>query len=181
MSIYQKLQNAKDHVVTISFKKEGKSGKFDYFNPSQVEKITQEACKVAGIIATCNLLVDEFGYYQELTLTDLDDIKQQLTFTMRTKFGKIINTNDTQSMGGTDTYSERYIKMKVFGIKDDNIDPDKTSGQKAVVKPTKKKLNKVQFDKFLLQPDEYINKHKGSVDFTADQIKALTERLEIEL
>ena len=42
---------------------------------------------------------------------------------MRTKHGSTA-TNETQQMGGTDTYSERYIKMKVFQIKDNNLDID---------------------------------------------------------
>jgi len=44
-------------------------------------------------------------------------------------------------MGGTDTYSERYLKQKVFQIKDNNLDPDsqdnraKASGVKAKADP----------------------------------------------
>ena len=51
-------------------------------------------------------------------------------------------TNDTQQMGGTDTYSERYIKMKVFQIKDNNLDFDSQDNTKKVsTEPDKPWLN----------------------------------------
>ena len=71
----------------------------------------------------CNLKADEFGLYQTLDFIDLDS-EEKISFEMRTKHGSITATNETQQMGGTDTYSERYIKMKVFQIKDNNLDID---------------------------------------------------------
>ena len=59
---------------------------------------------------------------------------------MRTKHGSITATNETQQMGGTDTYSERYIKMKVFQIKDNNLDIDSQDNRPKKQVPNTTKL-----------------------------------------
>ncbi len=55
---------------------------------------------------------------------DYKESKSELVFELATEKGEIKATNSAQQMGGTDTYSERYIKMKVFQIKDNNLDFD---------------------------------------------------------
>jgi len=127
--IYEKLNKAREDVRTGGYTKDGRNeySKYDYFTPETVEKIVSEVCEKNKLLTICNLKADEFGLYQELTLIDLeakDNELNNLVFTLRTIMGEMKATNATQQMGGTDTYSERYIKMKVFQIKDNNIDPD---------------------------------------------------------
>ena len=126
MNIYEKLDKARELVRTTPHKKEGRNtySKYDYFTPEQVEQIVAEVCKETKMIPVCNLKQSEYGLYQELTLVNLEDTSDKLTFQLATVHGALKATNETQQMGGTDTYSERYIKMKVFQIKDNNLDPD---------------------------------------------------------
>jgi len=55
---------------------------------------------------------------------DMEKPTELIRTILRTKQSEMTATNDAQQMGGTDTYSERYIKMKFFGIKDNASDPD---------------------------------------------------------
>ena len=81
-----------------------------------------------------------------MLLVNLEDEEEEvpgvpsiLTFELATEKGSLKNTNETQNMGSTDTYSERYIKMKVFQIKDNNLDPDGQQNhdkEKSVTPPT---------------------------------------------
>ena len=123
--IYEKLHNAREKVRTGGYTKDGRNeySKYDYFTPETVEKIVSEVCAENKMITLCNLKRNEFGLYQELKLVDLES-EGELVFELATERGDMKATNATQQMGGTDTYSERYIKMKVFQIKDNNIDPD---------------------------------------------------------
>lgn len=129
-NIYQKLAEARKIIRESDVKKDGRNdySKYDYFTPEKVEQLVSDACERTKIIALCNLKADELGLYQEMTLVNLEDIKDVLTFQLRTERGEMKATNITQQMGGTDTYSERYIKMKVFQIKDNNLDPDSQDG-----------------------------------------------------
>lgn len=119
------LQKAREIIKSSDLKKEGRNeySKFDYYTPEQVESLVDKACKESNSIVLCNLKADEFGLYQTLEFIELES-GESLKFEMRTKHGSITATNETQQMGGTDTYSERYIKMKVFQIKDNNLDID---------------------------------------------------------
>ena len=135
--VLEKLKEARNIIKSSDLKKDGRNeySKFDYYTPSQVEALVDNACKETNTIVLCNLKADEFGLYQTLDFIDLES-EEKLSFEMRTKHGSITATNETQQMGGTDTYSERYIKMKVFQIKDNNLDIDSQDNRKQTVKNT---------------------------------------------
>ncbi len=123
--ILKKLAEARKLVTSSSPKKAGRNdySKYDYFTPEQVEQIVADVTEKTKLICLCSLRRNEHGLYQELLLVDLED-GGELTFELATTQGQMKATNEAQQMGGTDTYSERYLKMKVFQIKDNNLDPD---------------------------------------------------------
>lgn len=139
MKLYEKLDKARELVRTTKHKKAGRNdySKYDYFTPEQVELIVAEVCKETKMLPLCSLKRNEFGLYQELTLVNLEDLNEKLSFELATVLGELKATNATQQMGGTDTYSERYIKMKVFQIKDNNLDFDAHDNGKSVKRPAK--------------------------------------------
>lgn len=124
-NIYKKLNEARSLVRKGGYKKEGRNdySKYDYFTPEQVENIVAEVTEKTKTMCICNFKQDTLGYFQELRLVDLES-EEELVFELRTEKGELKATNATQQMGGTDTYSERYLKMKVFQIKDNNLDFD---------------------------------------------------------
>jgi len=131
-SIYQKLADARKIIKDTDVTKTGKNkfSNYDYFTPEQVEHLVADASEKTKTLCTTNLRADEFGYYQELQFIDLENTDNFLTFQMRTDVPEIKATNRTQQLGGMDTYSERYIKMKVFQIKDNNLDFDSQDNRK---------------------------------------------------
>ena len=126
MNIYEKLDKAREAVRSTPHKKDGRNkfSKYDYFTPETVELIVADVCKEFKMLPVCNLKRNEFGLYQEMILVDLEELKDTIVFQLATVHGSLKATNETQQMGGTDPYSERYIKMKVFQIKDNNLDLD---------------------------------------------------------
>lgn len=144
-SIYQKLHDARAYIRSTKVAKEGRNeySKYDYFTPEQVESLVAQACDKTKTLVLCNFEQDELGYYQTLELVDLEDPTSRLSFRLRTEKGELKATNATQQMGGTDTYSERYIKMKVFQIKDNNLDFDSQDNTKAE-EPTEKPASEKQ-------------------------------------
>jgi hypothetical protein len=125
-------------VRTTSHKKAGKNtySKYDYFTPEQVEMIVSEVCEKTKLLPLCNLKRNEYGLFQEMVLVDLEAPGDFIVFELATVRGEMKATNETQQMGGTDTYSERYIKMKVFQIKDNNLDPDSKDNSEVKTKKT---------------------------------------------
>jgi hypothetical protein len=147
MNIYEKLDKARESIRNTPLKKTKSGGNFKYFTPEEVELLVAEACSEVKLLPLCSLKRNEFGLYQEMILVDLEAKSKTeeviglttLTFELATEKGSLKNTNETQNMGSTDTYSERYIKMKVFQIKDNNLDPDGQQNhdkEKSVTPPT---------------------------------------------
>lgn len=134
-NIYKKLAEARELVRSSGYKKDGRNeySRYDYFTPEMVEKIVSEVCEKLKLLTLCHLRADGFGIYQELLLIDLES-EETIPFELRTTMGEMKATNATQQMGGTDTYSERYIKMKVFQIKDNNLDFDSQDGTRLSAK-----------------------------------------------
>lgn len=143
MNIYEKLDKARKLIRGTNQKKSGRNefSKYDYFTPEQVESIVAEVSEEVKILSLCSLKRNEHGLYQELTLVNLEDLEDRLVFELATTMGSLKATNETQQMGGTDTYSERYIKMKVFQIKDNSLDPDSQDNR-----VDKKVVDDVNFD-----------------------------------
>ena len=142
--VLEKLKQARDIIKSSDLKKTGRNdySKFDYYTPEQVEALVDKACKETNSIVLCNLKADDFGLFQTLDFIDLES-EERVSFEMRTKHGSITATNETQQMGGTDTYSERYIKMKVFQIKDNNLDLDSQDNRPKEVKQPVKPVAKL--------------------------------------
>ena len=130
--VLQKLVEVRLAIFNSDLKKGGRNtfSNYDYFTPEQVESLVSVACSKTNTVVLCNLKADEHGLFQTLDFIDLDS-EEEIHFEMRTKHGAIKATNEAQQMGGTDTYSERYIKMKVFQIKDNNLDPDSKDNRPA--------------------------------------------------
>ena len=125
MSIYKKLLDARKKIHATPLKKGGQNtfSKYDYFTPSQVSELVATTCQELDILTAYSLRANEFGYFGELTITDIET-NEALTFTMVTAMPEIKATNIAQQLGGMATYSERYLKMSVFEIVDNNLDFD---------------------------------------------------------
>ncbi len=136
--IYEKLAQARKLVRETPIKKAGTNtySKYDYFTPEQVEQIVADVSEKTKTISICNLRRDEHGLLiQTLDFQDLES-EESLRFVLATEKGEMSATNEAQQMGGTDTYSERYIKMKVFNIKDNNLDFDSHDNRKSGIEKT---------------------------------------------
>tara|TARA_R100001530_G_scaffold135642_1_gene113373 strand:- start:546 stop:1205 length:660 start_codon:yes stop_codon:yes gene_type:complete len=137
-TIHQKLYEARKLVREGNYKKDGRNdySKYDYFTPENVETIVNDVTEKTDTICITRLINGEYGLHQELDFIDLENPSEFITFKLATKHGEMKATNDAQQMGGTDTYSERYIKMKCFQIKDNNLDPDSQDNRPKAVKKT---------------------------------------------
>ena len=138
MNIYEKLNEARKVIRQSKMKKLGHNeySNYDYFTPEQIEGLVINACEKAGLMCITNLKKDVNGYFQELTLINTEDWEgKTLTFELRTEMPEMKATNAAQQMGGMDTYSERYLKMKVFAIKENALDFDSHDNRKQPESP----------------------------------------------
>jgi hypothetical protein len=135
-NVLGKLAVARLHIKSHPLKKDGRNefSKYDYFTPELVGKMVNDACIEANIICVFSLKQDSLGFFGEVITTDLET-GESVTTETRTAKPNITATNETQQMGGMNTYCKRYALMSLFDIEDNTIDFDSQDNRKSA-KPT---------------------------------------------
>ena len=103
--------------------------------------------------------------YGRLTIYDLES-GEKLTTEMASAIPEIKATNIAQQLGGCVTYTERYLKMSLFGITDNQLDFDTTEN-------TKKQAETKQTTKAPEQP-KIMDTKKVVFDYLANNAEALS-------
>lgn len=134
--LLNKLAAAKAEIKATKLKKEGKNtySNYEYFTPSQIEFLVASACHNNKLLTSFDLIRNELGVYGRLTVYDLES-GEKLTAEMATAIPEIKATNIAQQLGGCVTYTERYLKMSLFGITDNQLDFDTTENTKKQAEP----------------------------------------------
>ena len=142
-NVSKKLLQARKQIATTPIKKQGRNeySKYDYFTPSQVSELVTKACQEFNLLTQYSLENTEFGFHGKLVVTDIDS-GEHLTFTMATAMPEITATNSSQKLGGMATFNERYLKMSVFEIVDNNLDFDAHDNRDDNKQPTKQQPQK---------------------------------------
>ena len=139
-NLIKKLNEARVIIATTDKKKDGRNtfSNYNYFTPDQVKSLVDVACSKVGIVPVFELKRNELGVYGIITLYDMDSDETMIT-EMSSAIPDIKATNIAQQLGGAMTYTERYMKMSLFGITDNNLDfdsqdnrPKKTDYKKAI-------------------------------------------------
>lgn len=125
INLLSKVQKARNIIKETKIKKAGNNSfsGYDYFTPDQVSLLVNSASNEVGIIHVFSLQEDNFGLFGQLDVYDTSS-GCSITSIMRTKMPSIKSTNETQEMGGCDTYTRRYMLMSMFDIADNTLDFD---------------------------------------------------------
>ena len=134
--LLNKLAAAKAEIKATKLKKEGKNtySNYEYFTPSQIEFLVATACHNNKLLTSFDLIRNDLGVYGRLTVYDLES-GEKLTTEMASAIPEIKATNIAQQLGGCVTYTERYLKMSLFGITDNQLDFDTTENTKKQAEP----------------------------------------------
>lgn len=137
-NVLSKLALARQVIKAKKIRPDAKNefSNYDYFSPEQIARLVTEACIETNSICIFNLKKDELGHYGELCFTDMDS-NESITTIMRTEKPSIKATNETQQMGGMQTYTKRYCLMSLFDIEDNTADFDSQDNTKAQNKAPK--------------------------------------------
>ena len=125
IQLLSKIQEARVKIKQSDLKKSGWNdySKYAYYTPEQVEKLVHDACYELNLFNKFDLIRSEEGLMAILTIYDLET-QETIDFKIATEIPEIKATNAAQQLGGAVTYSERYLKMIAYEIKDNNLDFD---------------------------------------------------------
>ncbi len=184
--LLNKLAAAKAEIKATKLKKEGKNtySNYEYFTPSQIEFLVANACHNNKLLTSFDLIRNDLGVYGRLTVYDLES-GESLSTEMASAIPEIKATNMAQQLGGCVTYTERYLKMSLFGITDNQLDFDTTENTKRVATKAQPKVidtTKIVFD-YLANNAEALSFYKKKYLFvtmdelTDEKIKEIYEHL----
>ncbi len=144
--VLKKIAEAKKIIRNTNIKKKGRNkfSNYDYFLPSQITELVQDACDKVGLVTLFNTQRDaNRDIYAYLIVSDTDS-GESITFNQVTAIPEIKATNLAQQLGGMNTYSNRYLMTFAFDITEDGLDFDTTENTKsqAQAPPTKKTPSK---------------------------------------
>ncbi len=139
--VLKKLADAKQVIRNTEVKKRGKNtfSNYEYFLPSQITELVQDACSKNGLVTMFGTQRDENrDIFATLTVADIES-GESLVFSQVTAIPEIKATNLAQQLGGLNTYSSRYLMMFAFDITEDGLDFDSTANTKAQAQAPPKK------------------------------------------
>ena len=165
--LLNKLAAAKAEIKATKLKKKGKNtfSNYEYFTPSQIEFLVATACHNNKLLTSFDLIRNDLGVYGRLTIYDLES-GEKLTTEMASAIPEIKATNIAQQLGGCVTYTERYLKMSLFGITDNQLDFDTTENTKKQAEPKTAKTAPEQ--------PKVIDTTKTVFDYLANNAEALS-------
>ena len=133
--IIEKLVLCRQAIKNTKTKKLGynKFSDYNYFTPEQIHLLVQNVCEENGLFTKFDLKRNELGVYGALSIYDVAT-GEKMEWEMATAIPEIKATNAAQQLGGCMTYTERYLKMTVFGIVDNTLDPDTTENTEKTAK-----------------------------------------------
>jgi len=148
MKVLKKIQCVQEEIKKLDLKKAGRNtfSKYDYYTPEQVQNLTFEACKKEKLFNKFDLLRKDGGLMAQMTVCDLESGETEV-FEMATDIPEIKATNIAQQLGGTVTYSKRYLLMTIYDIVDNNLDFDTPQKQEQKQLPELLPSNKENWEK----------------------------------
>ena len=189
-NVLKKLFLAKASVAQMRNKKDWSNSfaKYEYFTPEQVNKIVQTVNDEQWLFTAFSLKRNEYWVYGVLTVYDIES-GESMDFEMASEIPDIKATVWTQQLWGCVTYTERYLLMSVYWIKDNSLDLDSdeqyksrkttkksepsgsSEGSKKEEQPNsnpnwwfKKAVESKKFMESCLDEDDFINKIKGKYE-----------------
>lgn len=182
-NVLKKLFLAKASVSQMRNKKEWSNSfsKYEYFTPEQVNKIVQTVNDEQWLFTAFSLKRNEYGVYGVLTVYDIES-GESMDFEMASEIPDIKATVGTQQLWGCVTYTERYLLMSVYGIKDNSLDLDSDEQYKSRTKTKKSEPKKEE----KWNPNGWFQKAINAHDFMRqcmnedDYIKKIKDKYEVD-
>lgn len=114
MSVYKKLQDARIILQSTQLKKSGRNkfAGYEYFELGDFLPAIQSICNKVGLCGAVSFTGDT-AY---LTIYDVEDAGQFITFTSPMASAALKGCHDVQNLGAVQTYLRRYLWTNAFEI-----------------------------------------------------------------
>ena len=177
INLYQKIQNIKKDFLEANIKKSGKNkfANYTYYELADITPVLIKLCDEYKVFT-------KFSYTKDLATLEIINIEnpsEKEIYTSPMEELELKGCNKIQALGGTETYSRRYLYMSAFDIIENDMFDAVVSEEK--LKETTKILvdiKKLMIEKKVL-PEE-VSEHfgKNSADMSEEELKEVVKWLE---
>ena len=180
LNIYEKITNIKSEFLKANIKKSGKNkfANYTYYELADITPVLIELCKKYGIFTKFSYTKDQ----ATLEIVNIEKPDEREVYTSPMEELDLKGCNKIQALGGSETYSRRYLYMSAFDIIENDMfdatiseesDKEQNERTKLVIK-----INKLMSIKAIL-PNE-ISEHfeKSSADMTNEELEEVVKWME---
>ena len=182
LNLYQKLQEARCRLQSLSLSKSGKN-QFAGYSYFELGDILPPINNINNELGLCTHVTFD-KEFATLNIINVDDGKS-ITFTSPMAEAKLKGAHDIQNLGATETYQRRYLYMSAYEIVEhDAVDSSKGKAPKVIVdtnlipellKEISEKTSIEELRKFWFDFDEKYLVNKRIKDAVEEKKKQLTK------
>ena len=183
LNLYEKITNIKSDFLKANVKKSGKNkfANYTYYELADITPVLIELCKQYKVFT-------KFSYTKEfatLEIVNIENPSERETYTSPMEELDLKGCNKIQALGGTETYSRRYLYMSAFDIIENDMFDAVISEEKD--KPQEKqtaennifiKIKKLMNEKNVLPNEIAEHFEKNSADMTQEELEEVVKWLE---
>jgi hypothetical protein len=114
LNIYEKITNIKSEFLKSNVKKSGKNkfANYTYYELADITPVLIELCKKYGIFTKFSYTKDQ----ATLEIVNIEKPDEREIYTSPMEELELKGCNKIQALGGSETYSRRYLYMSAFDI-----------------------------------------------------------------
>lgn len=178
-NLYEKITNIKSDFLKANVKKSGKNkfANYTYYELADITPVLIELCKLYKVFTKFSYTKDQ----ATLEIVNIENPSEREIYTSPMEELELKGCNKIQALGGTETYSRRYLYMSAFDIIENDMFDAVISEEKEKQTPDNNiflKIKKLMNEKNVL-PNE-ISEHfeKNSADMTQEELEEVVLWLE---
>ncbi|AGF56428.1 hypothetical protein B0P06_005306 [Clostridium saccharoperbutylacetonicum] len=131
-NIYSKMSEARGKLQEVEFKKSAYNSfsKYYYFDLSDILPPIMKICDEFKLTPIFNMTKE----VATLRITNAENTKEEILCTMPVGISPLKGCNDMQSIGGAQTFAQKYLYSSAFGISETDA-TDKQDNEEGALEP----------------------------------------------
>lgn len=179
LNLYEKITNIKSDFLKANVKKSGKNkfANYTYYELADITPVLIELCKTYKVFT-------KFSYTKEqatLEIVNIEKPDEREIYTSPMEELELKGCNKIQALGGTETYSRRYLYMSAFDIIENDMfdaviseEKEKQTADNNIFLKIKKLMN----EKNVLPNEIFEHFEKNSADMSEEELEEVVDWLE---
>ena len=178
INLYEKITNIKSDFLKANVKKSGRNkfANYTYYELADITPVLIELCKEYKVFT-------KFSYTKEqatLEIVNIENPSEKEIYTSPMEELELKGCNKIQALGGSETYSRRYLYMSAFDIiENDMFDAVINEEEKQTVDNNIfLKIKNLMIEKKVLANEISEHFNKNSADMTQEELEEVVKWLE---